>query len=181
MKHCLNVRKNRRCSASAATLVPLLRIAIFAGTGKLVFNPAVENTMRKPAETHSADRLNRIVEGTSIEGNIIADSNIRIDGKLKGTIRTNGRLVIGPSGSIEGEIHCENADIEGVFNGKIQVLQLLTLKSTARLEGDILTGKLAIEPGATFSGSCRMGDISRESRNTTEVTDQNDVLASQTA
>jgi cytoskeletal protein CcmA (bactofilin family) len=123
------------------------------------------SVMSKTAEINSPDRLNRIVEGTSIEGDIRSDSNIRIDGKLKGTIHTKGRLVIGASGIIEGEIICENADIEGVFIGKINVNQLLSLKSTAKLTGDIITSKLAIEPGAMFSGACSMGGMIKDLKN----------------
>lgn len=115
------------------------------------------NVMSKQQEIHSPDKLNRIVDGTAIEGHIKSDSNIRIDGKLKGTIQTRGRLVIGPTGYIEGEIVCENADVEGTFNGKIKVNGLLSLKQTAKIKGEIHTGKLAIEPGAVFSGSCTMG------------------------
>lgn len=121
--------------------------------------------MSKTPEINSPDRLNRIVEGTEIVGDIKSDSNIRIDGKLKGNINTRGRLVIGASGIIEGEIICENADIEGTFNGKITVNQLLTLKATAKLNGEISTAKLAIEPGANFSGACNMNNGSRENRN----------------
>ena len=123
------------------------------------------SVMSKTAEINSPDRLNRIVEGTSIEGDIRSDSNIRIDGRLKGTIHTKGRLVIGTSGVIEGEINCENADIEGVFIGKINVNQLLSLKATAKLTGDIITSKLAIEPGAMFSGACSMGGMIKDLKN----------------
>lgn len=124
------------------------------------------SVMSKTAEINSPDRLNRIVEGTSIEGDIRSDSNIRIDGRLKGTIHTKGRLVIGTSGIIEGEIICENADIEGVFIGKINVNQLLSLKATAKLTGDIITSKLAIEPGAMFSGACSMGGMIKDLKST---------------
>lgn len=113
--------------------------------------------MSKNPEINSPEKLNRIVDGTSIEGDIKSDSNIRIDGRLKGTINTKGKLVIGSTGSIEGEIVCEHADIEGSFTGKIQVTGILTLKASSKLMGDIQTGKLAIEPGAVFSGSCSMG------------------------
>ena len=120
--------------------------------------------MSKSAEINSPERLNRIVEGTEIIGDIRSDSNIRIDGKLKGTIHTKGRLVIGVTGSIEGDISCENADIEGSFTGKISVNQLLSLKATAKLKGDIQTNKLAIEPGATFTGTCTMGGTVKDLR-----------------
>jgi len=114
------------------------------------------------SNTNSPDRLNRIVEGTSIEGDIKCESNIRIDGKLKGTLNTTGRLLIGPKGEIEGEITCASADIEGSINGVIRVQELLSLKSTAKLQGDIVTGKLSIEPGAVFAGTCNMGGIVKE-------------------
>lgn len=113
--------------------------------------------MAKPNEPHSAEKLNRIVAGTQIEGSIVSDSNIRIDGTVKGTISAKGRLVVGSTGKIEGEITCENADIEGAISGTISVNGLLSLKATARLECDIATKKLAIEPGAVFSGKCVMG------------------------
>jgi cytoskeletal protein CcmA (bactofilin family) len=70
---------------------------------------------------------------------------------------TKGRLVVGPNGKIEGNVTCQNAELEGQIKGKLQVQQLLTLKSTAKVEGDMITDKLAIEPGANFTGSCSMG------------------------
>ena len=114
------------------------------------------------AESNSPDRLNRIVEGTNIQGEIKSDSNIRIDGRVIGTITTKGKLVLGATGFIEGEVICASADIEGTITGKITVDQLLSLKSTAKINGDILTGKLAIEPGAVFTGSCGMGGVVKE-------------------
>lgn len=112
--------------------------------------------------------INRIVEGTSIEGEIRCESNIRIDGVFVGNLNTKGRLVVGPNGRIEGTIQCQNAELEGVVKGKISVQQLLTLKNTAKVEGDIFTDKLSIEPGATFTGNCNMGakvkDIKKEEK-----------------
>lgn len=110
----------------------------------------------------SPERLNRIVEGTHIEGDIKSDSNIRIDGYLKGTITVKGRLVLGPTGKIDGNINCKNADLEGKLNGKIEVDELLSLKSTAKLQGEISTNKLSIEPGAIFSGNCKMGAVLKD-------------------
>lgn len=113
--------------------------------------------MSKTNEGHSPEKLNRIVSGTDIEGVVTSDSNIRIDGNVKGDIRVKGRLVVGATGTIKGDIICENADIEGAITGKITVNGLLSLKSTAKLECDIATKKLAIEPGASFTGKCEMG------------------------
>lgn len=101
--------------------------------------------------------INRIVEGTHIEGEIKSESNIRIDGSFKGNLTTKGRLVVGPAGQIQGTIQCQNAEIEGSIKGKLQVQQLLSLKGSAKVEGDIFTDKLSIEPGSTFTGACNMG------------------------
>lgn len=122
-----------------------------------MFKSKSDKQMAKQSDYSSPDKLNRIVEGTHIEGTVKSDSNIRIDGEVKGNILTKGRVVIGPKGKILGEITCQNAEIEGVVEGKIMVEDLLSLKSSAKLDGEIFTAKLAIDPGATFTGSCHMG------------------------
>ena len=122
-----------------------------------MFKSKSDKQMAKQNDYSSPDKLNIIVEGTRIEGTVNSDSNIRIDGEVKGNIQTKGRVVIGTKGKIEGEITCQNAEIEGVIVGKIMVENLLSLKASARLDGEIFTSKLAIDPGATFTGSCHMG------------------------
>lgn len=112
----------------------------------------------KPAGAiNSPDALNKIVEGVSIVGDVKADSNFRIDGVLKGTLESKGKLVIGATGRIEGDVICGNADIEGEFTGNIKVGGLLHLKSTAVINGTVVTDKLAIENGAVFNSTCKMG------------------------
>ena len=108
------------------------------------------------------DSINRIVAGTTIKGDIESDSIIRIDGRLEGSIRTKSKLVVGETGIIDGDVVCENADIFGTIKGQINVSELLSLKSTAKLTGDIISNKLAIEPGAQFSGSCSMGAVIKD-------------------
>lgn len=122
--------------------------------------------MSKPTPADQGS-VNLIGAGTTIEGDINAASDIRIDGTLKGTITTRGKLVVGPSGNIDGELHCQNADISGTIRGKVTVAELLSLKATAKLTGDIVTGKLSIEPGADFSGSCSMGGVVKPISNAT--------------
>jgi cytoskeletal protein CcmA (bactofilin family) len=100
--------------------------------------------------------INLIGVGTSITGNIESNGDIRIDGTLKGTLNTKGKVVIGETGSIQGEVSCRNSDVSGKIEGKINVLELLSLKLTAKIFGDIITNKLAIEPGAVFTGTCNM-------------------------
>jgi len=102
--------------------------------------------------------VNQIKAGTNIVGEIKSDGDMRIDGTLKGNIQIQGKLVIGPTGQIDGEISCQNAEIHGTINGKVTVNELLFLKGTSKILGDIVIGKLAIEPGAQFSGSCVMGN-----------------------
>lgn len=104
----------------------------------------------------SANQINRIVEGTLIKGDITADSNIRIDGKLIGNLKVNGKLVLGLTGVIEGEIICLNASIEGKIVGQIKVDGLLVLNETANIQGNIKTHKIGVLEGAEFTGQCVM-------------------------
>ena len=106
--------------------------------------------------TDALGKTNRIVEGTIIKGDITSPADFRLDGRLEGNFKSSGKLVIGPAGSINGTIHAVNADIEGSFEGKITIEDLLTLKSTAKVNGEIACGKLAVEPGADFSSTCVM-------------------------
>jgi len=120
----------------------------------------------------SETKPNTIVSGTVIKGEIITDGDFRIDGTLVGSISSKGKIVIGQSGSIEGEIICQNADISGKIKAKVKVEQLLTLKSTAQLNGDVITDKLAIEPGAKFTGSCNMDSRGLKSQNITATNEK---------
>jgi len=101
-------------------------------------------------------KTNRIVEGTTIKGDIISSADFRLDGHLAGNFQSKGKIVIGPAGSVQGDIICKNADIEGSFDGKIQVQEILNVKSKAHIHGEVICGKLSVEPGAEFSASCVM-------------------------
>ena len=112
-----------------------------------------------------APARNRIGPETTIKGDIISDGNFRIDGTLEGSINTKGKVVVGDKGLIQGDVFGQNADVEGIIKGKLQVAQLLALKSTANIHGDILVDKLSIEPGANFTGSCKMGAVIKDIKN----------------
>src|SRR4051794_38481138 len=84
--------------------------------------------------------VNLVANGTSITGDVKSSNDLRIDGIMQGTLIVKGKLVVGPSGRIEGEVECQNADISGEIKGKISVSELLTLRSTAKINGDIFTG-----------------------------------------
>lgn len=108
----------------------------------------------KKPYTDVLGKTNRIVEGTIIKGDIVSAADFRLDGELIGNFTSQGKLVIGPAGSITGDIICKNADIEGRFNGKIEVEEMLNVKATAFMNGEVLAGKLGVEPGAQFKASC---------------------------
>mgnify|MGYP001475598944 FL=1 len=108
------------------------------------------------------ETINTIGSGTIVTGDIESKGDIRVDGILKGTVNTSGKVVLGKDGIVEGDVSCNNADIAGIVNAKITVTQLLLLKSTAKLNGDIVTNKLSIEPGASFTGSCSMGAVIKD-------------------
>ena len=113
-------------------------------------------------QTNTSSTINMIGNGTIINGDIQSKSDIRIDGILKGSVKTEGKLVVGSSGVVEGDVFCSDADISGEIKAKITVSKLLSLKSTSKLNGDIITNKLSIEPGASFSGSCSMGAVIKD-------------------
>lgn len=110
----------------------------------------------KKSGTEQLGKTNRIVEGTSIVGDIVSKADFRLDGELIGNFTSQGKIVIGAKGSVKGEIICNNADIEGEFHGKIKVLEILNIKSTAQIHGEVAVGKLSIEPGADFTATCTM-------------------------
>lgn len=99
---------------------------------------------------------NLISQGTTIKGDIETEGDLRIDGNLIGNIITKGKLVVGNSASIEGNIKCESADVSGKVVAKVTVSELIVLKEASRFSGDIITKKISIEPGAVFSGKCQM-------------------------
>jgi cytoskeletal protein CcmA (bactofilin family) len=102
--------------------------------------------------------INLISAGTEINGDVISSGDIRIDGTVTGTLNTKGKVVIGPTGKVRGEVICKNSEISGIIEGKITVSQLLNLKASCKIQGDIVTAKVSIEPGAKFSGNCKMSE-----------------------
>lgn len=112
------------------------------------------------AKYNEADNttINLISNGTDITGDIKSNGDIRIDGLLRGNLSTKGKVVIGTTGKVIGEVVCKNSEVSGTIEGKITVSQLLNLKVSSKILGDIATSKLSIEPGATFSGNCKMSE-----------------------
>lgn len=105
---------------------------------------------------NTGNAVNLLCEGTMIVGDIKTKNDIRIDGILKGKIITSGRLVVGSTAKIEGNIDCVNIDVMGVVLGDIQASGIVSLKAQARLIGNIISNQLSIEPGVVFNGNCQM-------------------------
>ena len=123
---------------------------------------------KKPKSyTDLLGKTNRIVEGTTIKGDIISEADFRLDGNLIGNFQSSGKIVIGPAGSVTGDISCKNADVEGKFIGKMEISEVLNVKSKASIAGEVSVGKLSVEPGADFSASCVMS----KSQKKTALTD----------
>ncbi len=127
---------------------------------------------KKVSEEQLTNSNNNINNGTVIVGDIEAMGNLRIDGKIKGNIRTKNKLVLGPSSYIDGDVLAQNADIEGQVTGTVQVTELLILKPSAKIDGDIVTNKMSVEAGAIFNGGCKMGVDTKEIKFTNNVNGQ---------
>ncbi len=95
--------------------------------------------------------------GNTIIGDIQSNGDIRVDGNVKGNVYSKAKVLIGPSGSIEGNLHSNEADVSGHVQGNISTKGLLILKGNASVTGDIHTTKLFIEPTVSFNGQCQMG------------------------
>ena len=106
--------------------------------------------------------INVVAKNTAIIGNITSEGDFRIDGNLEWNIKTKGRVIIGVEGSVKGKIDAVNSDIEGKFSGDLFVQETLTIKATANISGDVIIGKLSVEPGATFNASCSMKGAIKE-------------------
>jgi|TARA_B110000261_G_C13073379_1_gene353102 cytoskeletal protein CcmA (bactofilin family) len=108
-------------------------------------------------QNFDTNTIDRIAEGTVLEGSVSSVKSIRIDGTVKGSVKCLGRVVVGKTGVIEGQVECESADIEGTLNATVEVSGMLELKATATINGDSTVGKLKVEPGAAINGKIDMG------------------------
>jgi cytoskeletal protein CcmA (bactofilin family) len=133
---------------------------------------------KKEATAVNPKSMNQLGQGTTIEGDINSDADIRIDGRVRGHVSSKGKIVLGATGLIDGDIRSENAYLEGRVNGKVEVNDLLILSKTSFVNGDIIIKKLVVEEGAKFNGKCTMGvAVSRqtEGETTNTVTTTNTV------
>jgi len=135
---------------------------------KVMFKNSKSEDMGVP-ENFDTNTIDRIAEGTTIEGAVNSTKSIRIDGKVKGSVFCAGRVVVGKTGLIEGEVDCDSADVEGTLNSTVKVKGLLELKSTAVINGDSQVGKLKVDPGAEINGKLDMGGTVKSISNTDSI------------
>lgn len=113
--------------------------------------------MATQQQQNSGSLYNALTSGSKIIGTVITDSDMRIDGTVEGDVKCAGKLVVGEQGLVKGTVECQNAEIMGRLDGKIDVKYTLALRATSTIKGEINTGTLMIEPNAIFNGSCTMG------------------------
>lgn len=135
---------------------------------KVMFKNSKSEDMGVP-ENFDTNTIDRIAEGTTIEGAVNSTKSIRIDGKVKGSVFCAGRVVVGKTGLIEGEVDCDSADVEGTLNSTVKVKGLLELKSTAVINGDSQVGKLKVDPGAEINGKLDMGGTVKSISNANSI------------
>ncbi len=122
------------------------------------------NNKKNTAEKDLNNSSNIIGEGTSLDGNLATAGNLRIEGKVVGSIHTKSKVVLGDTSEVEGNIIAQNAEIGGKVQGALCIAELLILKTTAAVYGDINTSKLVIEEGAQFNGKCNMGEATKANK-----------------
>lgn len=113
----------------------------------------------KKEKEELANKKNQIEKGTKVIGDIHTEGNLRLDGELEGNMISKSKVVLGATCRVSGNVKAQNAEIEGHVSGVVEIAEMLLLKPTAVIEGDILTGKLVVEPGAVFNGQCKMGAV----------------------
>ncbi len=124
----------------------------------------------KNTEAEIINSSNTIGKGTVLTGDIETHGNLRIEGQVKGDVKTRSKLVLGHSSKITGNVFAKNAEVEGEVAGSVQVAELLILKSSAVIHGNVNTTKLVIEAGAQFNGSCKMGAGAKEIKINNQLT-----------
>ncbi|WNH13953.1 bactofilin family protein [Thalassobellus suaedae] len=117
---------------------------------------------KKKKMVEGSSNQNIIAQGTKIVGDFNSEGDFRIDGVIEGNIKTSGKVVVGKAGFIKGTLQGTDAYFEGKFSGKLSLSGTLTLKASAHIEGEVVAGKLAVEPGATFNVTCAMKGTVKE-------------------
>lgn len=118
-------------------------------------NQGNENSSGRGSQNGSSGH-NMIVSTTKLSGNVTAKNDFRIDGEFEGSLDCDAKVIIGEGGRFEGEIKCANAVVEGRFKGQLNVNEVLYVKESAEIFGEVVTGKLVVQSGSIFEVKCKM-------------------------
>jgi cytoskeletal protein CcmA (bactofilin family) len=143
-----------------------------------------DDSKSNTSSTNASSGLNALVKGTTVEGTVRCDSDIRVDGTIRGKLICKAKVIVGPTGVIEGEVTCQNAVVEGRVKGIVSVTELLNIRETADVDGDISTGKLLVQSGAKFNVACKMdqgASSNGAAKNTPNVNDSSKIATAKTA
>lgn len=113
-----------------------------------------KKTNKQVFDSNSSQNI--ISQDTKIIGDLTSSGDFRIDGIIEGNIKSTGKIVVGSTGFIKGTLQGTDAYFEGKFSGKLTLSGTLTLKPTANIEGEVIVGKLSVDPDATFNVKCSM-------------------------
>lgn len=114
--------------------------------------------MAKQSNGAVSNQINMIGEGTVLEGTLTSESDVRISGRVDGTLEVKGKVIVAQEGTVEGEIKSASLDVAGRVEAEIHVEERVVLKSSARVDGNVQTARLVVEEGAEFNGRCQMGN-----------------------
>lgn len=112
------------------------------------------------SRAESPDRLNRLVAGSKLNGDLSTNSSLRLDGEVKGNVKCEGKFVLGEEGVVAGDVYATDVEVDGKITGQVVAENLLVLHKTAKIQGNILCKRLVIEDGANIDGNIQTGDVS---------------------
>lgn len=115
------------------------------------------NMASSSSDSGTQGGINSLGIGTKVIGDLTAQNDIRIDGELEGNLKCSGKLILGPKGIVKGQVDCQSAVVEGRIEGSLIVKDLLQVKESAQITGEINTAKLMVQSGAVFNVKCEMG------------------------
>lgn len=122
-----------------------------------MFNNNKETQRKKPVNNQSAPSINMISEGSTIDGSLITKNDVRVSGKVEGTVNSKSKLILSSTGFVNGNVEAADADIAGKIEGEVEVSNKLILRKSAVIDGDLYTNSLLVEEGATINGNIKMG------------------------
>jgi cytoskeletal protein CcmA (bactofilin family) len=136
-------------------------MAMFGNSSSNEKKEATKSKSGSSSASGGSHALNSIVQGTVVDGSVNSKSDFRVDGTIKGKLFCDAKVIIGPTGLVEGEIRCKNAMIEGKFEGILNVSEVLNIRESAKVSGDFTSNKLIVQSGAMVNGNCNMGGEKR--------------------